>query len=474
MLSTKTLAKASAPFVSRSITATIPHASRAHHLKDSIAEEEVNKPLKKDPWSGIFDGLSSALPAYNQFYRGTKSKGLSSSYFSSHKGIQKRGYSTAASSSKRLTAKNSDSIFSSTESAWDHVFDDIGTIPPLLPNNNRSPRAGTQASARPRRQAMTAREISAFDEMFNMIFNAASERKSQAHEVVEGTDIGSPSKSGMGDLFSRLRKHSRVRWTSDTDAELDKKREQMELCESDQDLLEWAMHEVFGESKRYEEAARAALEEATRAGPNSRAAKELPVLQPPAYPQLLALLMRTFRDKYKDPNLALSMFDHAQHLSIPSYVFGCTTPAYNELIATRWGCFRDLRGVCDALEEMRVNGVMPDGRTRLLVEGLRREVGERNLWVEEIEMGDGEVWSMLNRIEKLVAKQVRKVQDRQRERGPMDQSGTRESWDKWSVNAPRDAWKNPELHEDEPSKHGSWSQDENSHGSFDKHLQTSY
>src|SRR6267154_1374361 len=53
------------------------------------------------------------------------------------------------------------------------------------------------------------------------------------------------------------------------------------------------------------------------------------------------------------------------------------TPAYNELIETRWTYFRDLKGVHDALEEMRVNGVEPDGRTKKLVEKLRREVGAR-------------------------------------------------------------------------------------------------
>jgi hypothetical protein len=136
--------------------------------------------------------------------------------------------------------------------------------------------------------------------------------------------------------------------------------------------------------------------------------------------------MRIFRDKYGDPHLALSMFDHARHLSIPSYVFGCTTPAYNELIETRWRCFRDLKGVHDALEEMTINGIDIDNRTRILIEQLRRQVGERNKWEEENELGSGEVWMMLTKIDELIIRhgqrQQRTAQERQR------QHPTNEAW----------------------------------------------
>ncbi|KAI0366042.1 hypothetical protein BV20DRAFT_1055922 [Pilatotrama ljubarskyi] len=86
--------------------------------------------------------------------------------------------------------------------------------------------------------------------------------------------------------------------------------------------------------------------------------------------------MLTFCYKHEDPHLAISMFDHARHLCIVSYRFnGYTIPAYHELTETRWRCFRDLRGVVEALEEMRVNGFELDsGRTRLLGKTTRREV----------------------------------------------------------------------------------------------------
>jgi hypothetical protein len=85
--------------------------------------------------------------------------------------------------------------------------------------------------------------------------------------------------------------------------------------------------------------------------------------------------MRTFRDHYSDPNLALFIFHHTQKLSIISYVFGCSTEVYNELIKTRWDCFRDLQGVYNAIDEMKVNGVPLDSATQKLIEIIRHDVG---------------------------------------------------------------------------------------------------
>ena len=143
--------------------------------------------------------------------------------------------------------------------------------------------------------------------------------------------------------------------------------------------------------------------------------------------------MRTFRDRYADPHLALAIFEHARRLSIASYVFGCTTPAYNELLETRWACFRDLRGIADALEEMRVNGVEPDAATRKIVERLRREVGERNLWQEESDLETGEVFTLLKKIERLSVKPI--LTHREASRPSKSKSKSK----KWGISAER--WK---------------------------------
>jgi hypothetical protein len=168
--------------------------------------------------------------------------------------------------------------------------------------------------------------------------------------------------------------------------------------------------------------------------------------------------MRSFRDKYRDPHLALSIFDYARHLSIPSYVFGCTTPAYNELIETRWSHFRDLKGVHDALFEMRVNGVEPDGRTKKLVEKLRREVGARTVWEEESVMGSGDVWGMLEKIEGLAVKETRRKLGNGGGKG--NGKGKRNASDGGRQKGPAfDAWKGDVLKGDmeDGYEFGNWS-----------------
>jgi len=250
---------------------------------------------------------------------------------------------------------------------------------------------------------MTAREISAFDDMFSMIFNAVAEQKGPQ----QSGDVAIGGGKWREDTFGALRKHSkRVKWTKDADEDLDRKKEQMSVCDTDHELLEWAMREVFNESTMLEQKSREAL---AKAQTGEQTAEEVSIMQSPTYPHLVALLMSSFRDRYNDPHLALSIFNHAKHLSVPSYVFGCTTMAYNELIETRWKCFRDLKGVYDALIEMTVNGVDIDTRTRKLVENLRSEIGARTVWVEEDAMSTGEVWEMLSKIEELVRDRTRKV-----------------------------------------------------------------
>lgn len=291
---------------------------------------------------------------------------------------------------KTLADNEKDSIFSAREDTWDNIFKDIKSMPPLVPNAER--RSAAQGGRR--RQAMTAREISAFDDMFNMIFSAVS---NQSQEKGDGEVAGRRNSASMSDLFGRLRKHGkRNQWNSDADAALDRMREEMELCDTDQQLLDWAMRVVFSASKTAAEAAQAVLE--AEKDMLSARLENFPPLQPLWYPHIVAQLIRTFRDKYHDPHLALAVFDHASKLSVPSYVFGCTTAAYNELLETKWRAFQDIRGVLASLEEMRINAVEPDNRTRTLVEAMRRDLVASSA-VEGDEAA--EVMDMLQKAERL-------------------------------------------------------------------------
>ncbi|KAJ3988846.1 hypothetical protein F5890DRAFT_1489576 [Lentinula detonsa] len=320
-----------------------------------------------------------------------------------HRHVRAQRYSTDITENTNTQNTNADkptSIFRTEGDTWDHVFKGIKNMPPLTSSTLRNP--VSQTPRRIRKQAMTATELSAFDDMFNMIFDAVSEQKSSETRTSSSRDKTTSGSGGLSDLFGKLRKHSkRMRWTTEEEELLDRKKEAMDLCDTDQELLEWAVREVFDESQKLEIASREALQ--TNANKKG-SVESLPVLQSPIYPHIIAHLMRTFRDKYHDPHLALTIFDHARNLSIPSYVFGCTTPAYNELIETKWRHFHDLKGVHEALQEMIVNGVDIDNNTRKIVDGLRREVGERNLWIDDEYLGEGELWDALKSLETLVRK----------------------------------------------------------------------
>jgi len=243
---------------------------------------------------------------------------------------------------------------------------------------------------------MTAREKNAFQDMFDMVFDAVGDIRSgkvpsdvPMFTPLDGVGMTTQNRE-MANLFGRLRKNiKRMHWTSDIDEELDRKKEEIELCDTDVQLLEWAMNEAFKPQQPTTTPVQGQL---------------APMQSNQIYPHIIAALMRTFRDKFHDPNLALALFDHAKNLSIPSYVFGCTTPVYNELIETRWFCFHDLKGILDTLEEMKVNGVEADNRTRGIVETIRRDAPTMRLLEEEDYFGKGQdrVMHILTQIERLV------------------------------------------------------------------------
>jgi hypothetical protein len=330
---------------------------------------------------------------------------------------------------------------SSVESPWVHLFDKVDETPPLLPPRNADKSARGVAS--PRRQTMTAREINTFDEMFSMIFGAvqSSSQTSPGDPKLDSKNVFTRPTSRVHHFFRPHREspesERKLQWNAEMDQQLDLKKEEMDLCDTDQELLGWAMRDIFGEPERHAEAAQGGTTPQTKkeATPDTTQ----PTVQPEIYPFILAYLMRAFRDKYHDPHLALVMFDHARQLSISSYVYGCSTVAYNELIETRWSCFRDLKGVHDALEEMNVNGVDPDSRTRMLVESIRRQVGERNLWEDEHEMEEADVFSVLSSIEALAAKGPSKgLQKRRKIPAPELKP---KKWNMWKYNSePDDGW----------------------------------
>ena len=317
---------------------------------------------------------------------------------------------------RTLSSTGKDSIFDHESGVWDRILECVDESTKSKSNNNNKP-----AMSSSRRQGITARETKVLTGMLDMIFDSNNANKPHTPAVGDEQVVFKQGK--VDDFFGRLRRHSKNgKWMDELDANLlDQKKEQIGYCNSDQELLDWAIREVFEESKRFEAAARIAIAEAAK----SPGLREAPRLQPATYPHMIPILMRTFRDKYNDPHLALSIFNYAKSLSIVSYVFGCSTEAYNELIQTKWEHFNDLPGVYQSINEMIVNGVPVNTRTRKWVEIVRRDVLSQKERLDTNEAGQNEVWQLLTKIDKAIANNDA-------------QQGSKARWENWKSEVLKD------------------------------------
>lgn len=222
-------------------------------------------------------------------------------------------------------------------------------------------------------------------------------------------NMDAPSRSQTGDQFlmgslpplsTKRASHPSGR-SEDLESLFDDKREAILNCKSDQELLRWAMKEVFQEPPQSSPSPKteAATPESTQppesaqspetvqtvglSQPVTSTAPRVPKpIHPGIYARVIALLMAEFREKYRNPHLAIAIFDHARRRSIISFVTGCTTPSYTELMRSYWISFRDLHMVLDIAEEMRVNGVPPNSHTYQLFLQIQEEIDKRATWVE--------------------------------------------------------------------------------------------
>jgi len=223
---------------------------------------------------------------------------------------------------------------------------------------------------------LKADEQRAFADLFDEIFRAA--------EVASTSGSDSPAKDNAeathafsSEFYERIRRTPTMPRFGDAVAEeqLDRKKEEMNLCRSDQELLDWTLIDVFAEAQKYEE-------EARKMDPKMRIQRNV-TLRPLWYPRIIALLMSTFRDIYHNPHTTLAIFNYVKTSSIASYAFGCSVDAYCELIKTYWLCFRDANAVLSVIKEMQLNGIRLDHKTGRLLDTIRQDIEVENLWPED-------------------------------------------------------------------------------------------
>ncbi|WWC70753.1 uncharacterized protein I206_104704 [Kwoniella pini CBS 10737] len=143
-------------------------------------------------------------------------------------------------------------------------------------------------------------------------------------------------------------------------------KEEMEVISSDIELIEWAKSRIFKP-----------LTEINKDKSIQDTNTLTPIITyPPTYPKILAHLLRTLRVNYNSPHLVLSLFQHAKTCSLESYLSGCLTEVYNEILTVRWESFRDLIGVEQGIREMEIMGVNWDQITSKLISKIVEEVSK--------------------------------------------------------------------------------------------------
>ncbi|WVQ83063.1 hypothetical protein IAT38_005201 [Cryptococcus sp. DSM 104549] len=196
-------------------------------------------------------------------------------------------------------------------------------------------------------------------------------------------NVGRERAANLRGIFGKLHKDDEA-----TMEELDLLSEEMDIIGDDMELLHWAKERVFtpvrgGEKELAGESITMPVFPATTNTPSSASAEE-PSLPPLleyrlAYSKILARVLRTFRVHYNQPHLVLALFEHARTVSMESYMQGCTTEVYNEMLITRWECFRDLEGIFAATNEMDVMGVPWDQHTMQVVNAAVTTVSEEGM-----------------------------------------------------------------------------------------------
>ncbi|KAI5449944.1 hypothetical protein NCC49_003835 [Naganishia albida] len=111
----------------------------------------------------------------------------------------------------------------------------------------------------------------------------------------------------------------------------------------------------------------------------------------PSYPLVLAYAISVLHLSFRNPHAALAVFETARSHSLESYLVGCTTSVYNQMLRARWEGLGDLKGTEEGLEEMERRGVGWDKETMEFANTLMGNLIKPSLRRLSIGLGNGPV-----------------------------------------------------------------------------------
>lgn len=281
-----------------------------------------------------------------------------------------------------------------------------------------SPRAFRGVHSRDsRRRGQTPAEKAQIDQALREIFEKLDDKGPSSGRFDLGpanifdTTLRGRDATGLKPWSRDIRRGFDREENDDVVEALDELKEEVSAIQTDHELLDWARRRIF-----------TAPSTPTPGSIFGEAGNIDNITTfPKTYPRILAHLMKVARQSFNNPHLSLSLFHHAQTLSPESYLSGCLSSAYTELIRTRWECFRDLDGVYRAIMEMDGNAVSWDKTTQREMGKIVEQVGRDVLVRGPGQWGPG-VYEILHKLERKIQRSLRQSEyieernKRQRER----------------------------------------------------------
>ncbi|RPA98811.1 hypothetical protein L873DRAFT_1807484 [Choiromyces venosus 120613-1] len=144
----------------------------------------------------------------------------------------------------------------------------------------------------------------------------------------------------------------------------------MQKCKTDRELLRWLENHVFS----------------MVSGKDAESERKIPSA---SYADLLVEGMIAFRQNFNDLVGAMSVFERVKRLGAESYVVGCSTGVYNEMLQTKWEAYKDVSKIVELVDEMEVNAIEGSQKTvqilwSIIGEVRRMKDGEMGLGAQSI------------------------------------------------------------------------------------------
>ncbi|CEP24469.1 unnamed protein product [Cyberlindnera jadinii] len=90
-------------------------------------------------------------------------------------------------------------------------------------------------------------------------------------------------------------------------------------------------------------------------------------------PYLLIKCISILKDKFRSPDVAISLFELSKEQSLKTFIFLCVIGVYNQMLQLYWDSFKSIAKVNSLITEMKVNGIQGNHETTRVLRSISKE-----------------------------------------------------------------------------------------------------